>query len=119
MTNTNGFHLAGVSGGVVLELQSSNINPIKKTKINGYLICTFSNPLVGVIKSKVSLFKSTSVQPEATRDMLLEQYWNMNDFEQTFEETYGNMRGDGGDQRQGSKHQRTANFYDPITDRFR
>ena len=49
-------------------------------KISGYLICTFSNPLVGVVKSQVSLFKSKSVQPEATSDMMLEQYWYMNDF---------------------------------------
>ena len=78
VTNTNGFHLAGVSGGVVL--QSSNINPMNGPKISGYLICTFSNPLVGVVKSQVSLFKSKSVQPEATSDMMLEQYWYMNDF---------------------------------------
>ena len=80
VTNTNGFHLAGVSGGVVLQIQSSNINPMNGNKISGYLICTFSNPLVGVVKSQVSLFKSKSVQPEATSDMMLEQYWYMNDF---------------------------------------
>ena len=80
VTNTNGLHLAGVSGGVVLQLQSSSINPINGPKISGYLICTFSNPLVGVVKSKVSLVKSTSVQPDAARDIMLEQYWYMNDF---------------------------------------
>ena len=80
VTNTNGFHLAGVSGGVVLQLQSSKSNLINGPEIYGYLICTFSNPLVGVVKSQVSLLKSTSVQPDTIRDEMLGQYWNMNDF---------------------------------------
>ena len=104
VTNTNGYHLAGVSGGVVLQLQSSG-------KIFGYLICTFSNPLLGVVKSKVSLFKSSSVQPGAIRDMMLEQYWNMNDFELTCEETYGNIRE--ADQRQGSTHNLSRVSFSP------
>jgi len=80
VTNTNGFHLAGVSGGVVLRLQSSKSNLINGPEIYGNLICTFSNPLVGVVKSQVSLLKSTSMQPDTIRDVMLGQYWNMNDF---------------------------------------
>ena len=126
MTNTNGFHLAGVSGGVVLRLQSSKSNLINGPEIYGNLICTFSNPLVGVVKSQVSLLKSTSMQPDTIRDEMLGQYWNMNDFYEerqsrfwknihffieidllsiqlkTNEETYGNIRF--GDQRWGSMY---------------
>ncbi|CBY18076.1 unnamed protein product [Oikopleura dioica] len=48
--NTDGFHLAGLSGGVAVEVKS-------KKRRDEYLICTFSNPLVGCIKS--SMFLST------------------------------------------------------------
>ena len=46
--NTEGLHLAGVSGGVSLELKSEHRN-------TEYLICTFSNPLVGCVKASVFL----------------------------------------------------------------
>ena len=46
--NTEGLHLAGVSGGVSLELKSDHRN-------TEYLICTFSNPLVGCVKASVFL----------------------------------------------------------------
>ena len=46
--NTEGLHLAGVSGGVSLELKSDHRN-------TEYLICTFSNPLVGCVKAAVFL----------------------------------------------------------------
>ncbi|CAG5113054.1 Oidioi.mRNA.OKI2018_I69.chr2.g7203.t2.cds [Oikopleura dioica] len=48
--NTDGFHLAGLSGGVAVEVKS-------KKRRDEYLICTFFNPLVGCIKS--SMFLST------------------------------------------------------------
>ena len=99
----------------MLQLQSPNKNHINGTQISGNLICTFSNPFIGVVKSDISLFKSLSAQPDVTRDMMLKQYWNMDNFheewqtrvwknthfriekdfvfnQKTHEETYGNFR---------------------------
>merc|ERR1712150_291766 len=46
--NTEGLHLAGVSGGLTLELKSEH----RQTE---YSVCTFSNPLVGCVKASIFL----------------------------------------------------------------
>ena len=72
----------------MLQLQSPNKNRINGTQISGNLICTFSNPLIGVVKSDISLFKSLSAQPDVTRDMMLEQYWNMDNFQEEWQTNF-------------------------------
>jgi len=52
----------------------------------GNLICTFSNPLVGAIKSRIVSGVG------ATSDELEKEYWLMTEFTQTQEAIYGNIR---------------------------
>ena len=72
----------------MLQLQSPNKNHINGTQISGNLICTFSNPFIGVVKSDISLFKSLSAQPDVTRDMMLEQYWDMDHFHEEWQTNF-------------------------------
>ena len=46
----------------------------------GFLICTFSNPLVGAIKSKVNLI--WPARKYKANDDLMKEYWSMQKFHQ-------------------------------------
>ena len=69
----------------MFELQSPNLKYINEKgdrpiEVGGYLICTFSNPLVGGIKSKASFHLPFNGKPDMINDNLMKQYWNMSAF---------------------------------------
>ena len=54
-------------------------------KSNFHQVASADILLKGVVKSDISLFKSLSVQPDVTRDIMMKQYWDMNNFHEDWQ----------------------------------